>query len=53
MKYYTVDREAGNRIDCFETEAEAWKAIAGYEEADEKEGTYTPNFYDVYEVSEQ
>ena len=47
MKYYTADREAGNKIETFDTIEETLKAIAAYEAEDERDGTYTPDFYDV------
>lgn len=47
MKIYTADREAGNKIEEFETIEEAKKAIEQYEADDKKDGIYTPNFYDV------
>lgn len=47
MKIYTADREAGNKIEEFETIEEAKKAIEQYEADDRKDGIYTPNFYDV------
>lgn len=47
MKYYTADKEAGNKIEAFNTVEEALKAIAAYEAEDEKNDTYTPDFYDV------
>lgn len=47
MRVYTADREAGNRIEAFETVEEARKAIAAYEEEDKRDGIYTPDFYDV------
>lgn len=47
MKYYTADREAGNKIEWFNTLDEAKQAIAAYEEEDKRDGTYTPNFYDI------
>ena len=47
MKIYTADREAGNKIEEFSTIEEAKEAIAAYEEEDRKDGTYTPNFYDI------
>lgn len=52
MKFYTRDREAGNRIDEFNTRGEAEIAIAAYEEEDVADGTYTPDFYEVEEVPE-
>lgn len=50
--YITRDREAGNVIDEFKTLQEAEKALAEYEEQDKKDGTYTPDFYEVAEVEE-
>ena len=47
MKFYTADREAGNKIEPFNTIEEAKKAILKYEEQDKKDGVYTPDFYDV------
>lgn len=44
---FTADREAGNKIEAFNTIEEALKAIAAYEAEDKKDGTYTPDFYDV------
>lgn len=41
------DREAGNIIEGFETIEEAEKAIAQYEEDDEKAGTFEPQFYEI------
>lgn len=48
MKYWTRDREAGNKIECFETLEEAQKALTAYEEEDKKDGTYEENFYEIY-----
>lgn len=53
MKYKTQDREAGNFIDEFNTIEEAREAILQYEEEDKKDGTYTPNFYEVAEIAEE
>lgn len=47
MRVYTADKEAGNKIEAFETVEEAREAIVAYEEEDKREGTYTLNFYDV------
>lgn len=44
---FTADREAGNKIEAFSTIEEALKAIAAYEAEDKKDGTYTPDFYDI------
>lgn len=50
MKYYTADREAGNRIEAFETREEAERAITAYEAEDVADGTYTPDLYAIEEV---
>lgn len=47
MKYYTADKEAGNKIEMFNSIDEAKKAIAKYEVEDREDGVYTPDFYDV------
>lgn len=47
--FYIQDREAGNKIDSFNTLSEAQKALAMYEEVDKADGTYTPNFYEIVE----
>lgn len=48
--YITIDREAGNFIDAFNTMEEAVAAIKNYEEEDRKNGTFTPDFYEAIEV---
>ena len=50
MKYIIRDKEAGNRIASFNTMEEAIKELAEYEEADKREGTFTPDFYEIVEV---
>jgi phage terminase large subunit-like protein len=45
--YIVQDKEAGNKIDVFDTMFEAKKAIQEYEEQDNKEGTYTTGFYEI------
>ncbi len=48
MNTYTIqDREAGNVIDTFNTLIEAQEALSEYEERDQEEGTYTPDFYEI------
>lgn len=47
MKFYTADRQSGNKIEFFNTIEEAAKAISKYEEEDKREGIYTPDFYDI------
>ena len=49
MRYLTRDREAGNVIDEFATLDEARKAIEAYEEQDKQDGTYTKDFYEIYD----
>ena len=49
-KYATRDKEAGNVIEYFETKEKAEKALKQYEKTDKGEGTYTENFYEVYEL---
>lgn len=46
--YKTRDREAGNLIDEFATLEEAQDAVEQYEADDEADGSYTPNFYEIY-----
>lgn len=53
MKYWTRDREAGNKIEFFRSKEEAEAAIIAYEEEDRREGSYEPNFYEVFAESPQ
>lgn len=53
VEYWTGDREGGDFIDKFDTREAAEAEIKKYEEADRAFGTYTPNFYDVFEVEEE
>lgn len=46
--FVTRDRETGTVIDEFATLAEAEAAVKEYEGIDEKEGSYTPDFYEIY-----
>lgn len=46
------DREAGNIIDRFATMREAQNALEDYEAADKKDGTYTPDFYEIVVMGE-
>ena len=46
--FITRDRETGTIIDEFMTLEEAEDAIRKYEATDEKEGTYSENFYEIY-----
>lgn len=49
IKYWTRDREAGNRIEWFSSYEEAEQAIKRYEDEDKKDETYEDNFYEIYE----
>lgn len=49
MKYWTRDREAGNKIESFATLEEAREAIANYEEQDKADDAYTEDFYEIYD----
>ena len=45
--YYTLDKEAGNVIDDFDTLKAAEIAIACYEEEDRANGDYQDDFYSI------
>ena len=45
--YKIIDREAGNIIEQAETIKQAQEIIAEYEAADKRDGTYTPDFYEI------
>jgi len=47
--YKIQDREAGNIIETGLTYTEAQKTLKEFEETDKKEGTYTPDFYEIVE----
>ena len=49
----TRDREAGNIIENFSTIKQAESAIKMYEKKDKKEGTYSPDFYEVAEIEDE
>ena len=51
-KYFIQDREAGNIIDEYATLAEAHAALDAFEAEDEKNWTYTPEFYEIKGVRE-
>lgn len=48
--YVVRDREAGNVIERVSSIEEGEALIAEYEEADRRDGTYTPDFYEVAEI---
>lgn len=51
FKYWTADRETGTFIDCFDTVVGAKEAIKQYEAADQTDGTFQPNFYDIVDAN--
>lgn len=50
MKYQIIDREAGNPIEKFATREEAEATLAEYVAQDKKDGTFTPDFYEIIEI---
>lgn len=53
MRYWTRDREAGNKIESFETLEEAREAVKAYEEQDKKDRTFEADFYEIYDEEEE
>ena len=53
MNIVIRDREAGNVITEFDTVEEAKKELEKYEEQDKKDGTYTEDFYEIYDLDTQ
>lgn len=50
MKIYIVrDREAGNPIEWTTSREEAEKILKQFEDTDKADGTYTEDFYEIYE----
>jgi hypothetical protein len=49
MTYIIRDREAGNQIAEFTTEAEAEQELAAYESEDRLNGDYTADYYEIVE----
>lgn len=52
-RYIIRDREAGNVIDSFDTPDEAKNELMKFEKADKKEGSYTPDFYEIWDSVEE
>lgn len=50
-KYATQARETGDVIDLFDTREDAEKEIENYELDDKNDNYYTPDFYEVRELS--
>jgi len=51
MKKYSIrDYECGNTIVSDLTFEEAKELLKQYEETDKRDGTYTPNFYEIKEM---
>ena len=48
-KYIIQDSETGTFIDQFNTYQEAQKELERYENEDKKDGTFTPDFYEIVE----
>lgn len=53
MRFYTRDREAGNKIEEFATLEEAREAIKAYEAADKQDDSYTEDFYEIYDTEKK
>ena len=53
MRYQIRDRQAGNLIEEAATFEEARQIILEFEKDDEKEGTYTPDFYEIYDTEKE
>ncbi len=51
-EYLIRDKEAGNIIAYFKTFKEAEEELKSYEEEDQKDGTFTPDFYEIVAVDE-
>lgn len=52
MKYWTVYRETGLRIDCFDTKEKADRAIRQYVKRNMEHGIYSQDYYAVEEEPE-
>lgn len=48
VMWWVKCRENGDLIDCFNTREEAERTLEAYEEEDKRDGTYTENFYEVW-----
>lgn len=53
MRYWTRDREAGSKIEPFAALEEAREAIVDYENQDKADGTYSENFYEIYDEEKE
>lgn len=49
IAYVIRDREAGNMIDTVSTREEAEALLQAYEDEDRRDGTYSPDFYEIVE----
>lgn len=52
-RYIIRDREAGNVIDAFDTPDQAKNELIKFEKTDKKEGSYTPDFYEIWDSVEE
>ena len=46
--YVIRDREAGNVVEMFADMESAQLELERYEAADKRDGTYVPDFYEIY-----
>jgi hypothetical protein len=51
--YVIQDREAGNFIEEFDTLQDAENKVSEFEKIDRENGTYTENFYEIVEKSQE
>lgn len=51
--YIIRDREGGNPVERVNTLEEAQALLQKYEEEDKKDGTYTADFYEIYDVENE
>lgn len=52
-RYIIQDRQAGNKIEEFDSLQEAQNKLQEYEEQDKAEGIYEKNFYEIVEKEEE
>lgn len=52
-RYAVRDREAGLTCETCATIEEAREIVREYEEIDRSEGTYTPGFYEIYDLEQE
>lgn len=52
-RYIIRDKEAGNYISTFQNLEDAKKQLNQFEKEDKKDGIYTPDFYEIYDVEKE